>query len=196
MWHYSFMNNNPEKYQPLPAFESMGWRAPNNVSLIMESGLVSVMRGDHVSPIEDEHGEGWVFTSEDGRFRVEARPISDDELTEEADLRAHLKKRVEWFSRTSRVSMTINHDLQYWDQRTDWYSTTQLVSTLTFEIPAGAGQTCRWTGLTGEFQDLNGLPDPSGEEAVLVDMDDPNKLDALFLIYAVGQVVESSPKSA
>jgi hypothetical protein len=188
------MNSNPERYRPLPAFESMGGRTPDNVCLIMESGLVSVMRGDHVSPIEDELGTGWVFESEDGRFRVEARPISDDELTEEENIRAHLQKRGEWFSETSKVSMMTNHDIRYWDKQTNEYATTKLVSTLTFEIPIGDGQTCRWTGLTGSFQDLNGQPDPRGEEVVLVDEDEPNKLDAIILEYAAMQVVESWPK--
>jgi hypothetical protein len=157
----------------------------------MECGLVSVMRGDRVASIVDERGKGLVFASADGRFGVEARPIRNDELAVEPDIRAHLTKRGEWFGTTARVFMTTKHDLPYWDQEMGGDNTTQVVSTMTFEIPAGDDQTCRWTALTSRFQDVNGQPDPRGEAVFLTGMDDPAKLDAFILSCASDQVADS-----
>lgn len=187
------MSTSSERYRPTPAFESLGFRAAGGVSLIMECGLVSVMRGNRVVPIRDERGEGWVFASVDERFAVEARPIDDSELAGEDKIRAYLVKRGEWFSTTARVFMTTKHDLLYWDQEMGGNNTTQVVSTLTFEIPAGDGQTCRWVGLTGSFQDVNGQPDPRGEEVFLRDIGDTNKFDGFILSCASDQVVASTP---
>jgi hypothetical protein len=181
------MSSDFERFRATPGFQDIGRRAGMDVFTIMDVGLVSFSRGEGIAPVVGEGGESQVLTSPDTRFQVKVQPMGDEELTDEAAVRAHLPKRYEWFDRTSRVDMTTRHNLLYWDSEIDGNNSTELVSTLTFEVPFGDGQTCRWVGMTWEFQDEDGQPDPRGREIFLRGFDEPQEYDEIVLNSAMGQ---------